>query len=294
MALETGTYIDSLVSSNPPQSDSLTQAAGHLRLLKSTLLATFPNVTGAVTGTHTALNTAATGAAAGGFVPTAGVIDYYGTSEPSGWLWANGQAVSRTTYAALFTAISTTHGVGDGSTTFNVPNYKDRMSIGRATMGSTTDAAIIDSLLDTTTLGATYDGEGAIDTITLTATELPAHTHTFTGSSASTSSGGGSHTHGDGSYSTDTYNHSHSYGNAGGTSTVARGSGSNFTYANASSGTTGSDSHSHGVTGNSGSTNIDHTHTVTATGTNSSTGSGTAFTVAILPPTIVCNKIIKT
>ena len=294
MALETGTYIDSLVSSNPPQSDSLTQAAGHLRLLKSTLLATFPNVTGAVTGTHTALNTAATGAAGGGFVPTGGVISYYGTSEPTGWLWANGQAVSRTTYAALFTAISTTHGVGDGSTTFNVPNYKDRMDIGRATMGSTTDAAIIDSLLDTTTLGATYDGEGAIDTITLTATELPVHTHTFTGSSASTSSGGGAHTHDDGSYSTDTYNHSHSYGNAGGTSTVARGSGSNFTYANASSGTTGSDSHSHGVTGNSGSTNIDHTHTVTATGTNSSTGSGTAFTVAILPPTIVCDKIIKT
>jgi microcystin-dependent protein len=45
-------------------------------------------------------------------------------SPPAGWLKANGQAVSRTTYAALFSAIGTTFGVGDGSTTFNLPDLR--------------------------------------------------------------------------------------------------------------------------------------------------------------------------
>jgi len=46
------------------------------------------------------------------------------SAPPSGYLYCNGQAVSRTTYAALFSAINTTYGVGDGSTTFNVPNFQ--------------------------------------------------------------------------------------------------------------------------------------------------------------------------
>jgi hypothetical protein len=57
MALETGTYIDSLVVTNPAATDALSQADEHLRLLKSTIKATFPNVAGAITGTHTAINT---------------------------------------------------------------------------------------------------------------------------------------------------------------------------------------------------------------------------------------------
>jgi microcystin-dependent protein len=55
----------------------------------------------------------------------AGTIAYLGmNSAPTGWLKANGAAVSRTTYAALFTAIGTTYGVGDGSTTFNLPDLR--------------------------------------------------------------------------------------------------------------------------------------------------------------------------
>ena len=56
MALETGTYIDSLNASNPAATDALSQADDHLRLIKSTVKATFPNVSGAVTATHTELN----------------------------------------------------------------------------------------------------------------------------------------------------------------------------------------------------------------------------------------------
>lgn len=56
MALETGTYISDLVTSNPPNTDGVSQADDHLRLIKSTVKATFPNITGAVTATHTDLN----------------------------------------------------------------------------------------------------------------------------------------------------------------------------------------------------------------------------------------------
>ena len=56
MALESGTYVNSLVASNPASTDGLAQADDHIRLLKSTIKSTFPSVTGAVTVTHTELN----------------------------------------------------------------------------------------------------------------------------------------------------------------------------------------------------------------------------------------------
>jgi len=58
MGLETGTYISSLNAANPTTSDNKTEGDDHIRLIKSTLLATFPNVTGAVTATHTTLSNA--------------------------------------------------------------------------------------------------------------------------------------------------------------------------------------------------------------------------------------------
>lgn len=56
MALESATYISDLVATNPTSSDPKSQGDDHLRLVKSTLQATFPNVAGAVTATHTELN----------------------------------------------------------------------------------------------------------------------------------------------------------------------------------------------------------------------------------------------
>lgn len=61
----------------------------------------------------------------------AGVIyPYTGSAIPNGFLLCNGAAVSRTTYSKLFEAIGTTYGAGDGSSTFNLPNLKQRMLIG--------------------------------------------------------------------------------------------------------------------------------------------------------------------
>ena len=56
MGLETGTYIDSLNSSNPTATDAVSEGDDHLRLIKSTVKATFPNLSNAVTSTHTELN----------------------------------------------------------------------------------------------------------------------------------------------------------------------------------------------------------------------------------------------
>lgn len=56
MALETGTYVNALVTSNPASTDGLAQADDHIRLIKSTIKATVPNVTGAITASHGELN----------------------------------------------------------------------------------------------------------------------------------------------------------------------------------------------------------------------------------------------
>ena len=55
-------------------------------------------------------------------VPTGAIMAFDLTTPPDGWLLCDGRAVSRTTYAALFAAIGTRHGSGDGSSTFNLPD----------------------------------------------------------------------------------------------------------------------------------------------------------------------------
>lgn len=63
-------------------------------------------------------------------VPIGAILPYGGASAPNGWLMCDGSAISRTAYVNLFTAIGTAFGVGDGSTTFNVPDLRSRFPIG--------------------------------------------------------------------------------------------------------------------------------------------------------------------
>ncbi len=95
--------------------------------------------------------------------PVGQITAYGGTSAPSGWLLCDGTAVSRTTYADLFAAISTAFGVGDGSTTFNLPNLKGKIPVGLDSAQTEFDV-----------MGET----GGAKTHTLSETEMPAHTHT--------------------------------------------------------------------------------------------------------------------
>jgi len=58
--------------------------------------------------------------------PVGSLVAFAGAAVPNGWLLCDGRAVSRTTYSALFAAIGTAWGVGDGSTTFNLPDMRGR------------------------------------------------------------------------------------------------------------------------------------------------------------------------
>lgn len=69
-------------------------------------------------------------------VKTGTIHAFGGSSAPSGYLLCDGSAVSRTTYASLFAAIGTTWGVGNGSTTFNLPDGRGRYFFGQATSGT--------------------------------------------------------------------------------------------------------------------------------------------------------------
>ena len=68
--------------------------------------------------------------ASGLYVPVGMIMSWTKASTPTGFLICDGSAISRTTYAALFDAIGTTHGVGDGSTTFNLPDLQGRLPVG--------------------------------------------------------------------------------------------------------------------------------------------------------------------
>jgi len=112
-------------------------------------------------------------------VPAGAVADYAGSTAPDGWLLCYGQAVSRTTYANLYTAIGTTYGVGDGSTTFNLPDLRGRVVAGKDDMGGVSANRLTDQSggLNGDTLGDT----GGAETHLLTSSEsgVPAHTHSY-------------------------------------------------------------------------------------------------------------------
>lgn len=94
--------------------------------------------------------------------PSGSITMYGGSTAPTWWLLADGSAVNRTTYATLFGILSTTYGVGDGSTTFNLPNFKWRTAVGRDSWQAEFDV-----------LGET----GGAKTHTLSTWEMPSHTH---------------------------------------------------------------------------------------------------------------------
>ena len=159
----------------------------------------------------------------GAQLPAGAIQHFVLLNAPTGWLKANGQAVSRTTYAALFAAIGTSFGAGDGATTFNVPDFRGEfirawddgrgVDASRA-MGSAQPAAMLDhthtvSGVTSTDPGHTHgaivaSGGGGTTTLTTTpGAPTPnggviqsggAHSHTFSAVSGTGSAGGGPET----------------------------------------------------------------------------------------------------
>lgn len=112
--------------------------------------------------------------------PVGFVADYAGSTAPSKWLFSYGQAVSRTTYASLFSALGTTYGSGNGSTTFNLPDYRGRVIAGRDDMGGSSASRLTGSYFggSSNQLGAV----GGLESNTLTRAQLPNFSPTYTGS----------------------------------------------------------------------------------------------------------------
>ena len=70
-------------------------------------------------------------------IPPGSIWSFAGSSAPSGWFFCDGSAVSRSSYASLFSVIGTEYGSGDGSTTFNLPDMQGRVPVGVASGGKT-------------------------------------------------------------------------------------------------------------------------------------------------------------
>lgn len=123
-------------------------------------------------------------------VPAGVLWGWGGSSLPGGkWLWADGSVVSRTgDYAELFGRIGTTFGAGDGTTTFNLPDYRGRVMAGADDMGGIAAGRLTGGVL-----GAVM----GVESVTLTAAQsgLPGHTHTATSEHNLATSSAGAHVH---------------------------------------------------------------------------------------------------
>ena len=108
-------------------------------------------------------------------IPTGTIVPWSDSTAPSGFLECNGGAVSRSTYAALFAIVGTTYGVGDGSTTFNVPNFEDNVPVGKS---GTKNLASTGGANTVTTTG---NVAGSTANATLTTGQLATHTHNIAG-----------------------------------------------------------------------------------------------------------------
>lgn len=130
-----------------------------------------------------ALTAIATSGSAG--VPSGAISMFGGAAAPSGWILCDGQAVSRATFSDLFTAIGVTFGVGDGATTFNVPDFRGRVGAGKDNMGGTP----ANRLTNTPTGGVNGDtlgNAGGAQGHQLTSGQGPTHNHVITVNSANT------------------------------------------------------------------------------------------------------------
>jgi hypothetical protein len=124
-------------------------------------------------------------------LPAGSIIAWGGATAPSGWLLCDGDNIGRTAYAALFAAISTTYGVGDGSSTFNIPDLQNRIPYGAdiVALGTATGTAIAAAGATTTSSETLTPATGTVElssgakdagaTSAINVVTIPDHSHTY-------------------------------------------------------------------------------------------------------------------
>tara|TARA_R110002126_G_scaffold35259_1_gene108729 strand:- start:828 stop:1394 length:567 start_codon:yes stop_codon:yes gene_type:complete len=141
-------------------------------------------------------------------VNTGIVLPWSDSTAPGGFLECNGSAVSRSTYATLFSVVGTTWGIGDGSTTFNVPDLTDRCCVHSSPTKTFATTGGANSVAVTGNVG------GSLGDTTISIPTLASHTHSVgvqsnpssarspgeasdiqPGGSTGSTGGGGSHSH---------------------------------------------------------------------------------------------------
>jgi len=104
-------------------------------------------------------------------IPTATIVPWSSASVPTGFLECNGQAVSRSTYSALFAIVASTYGGGDGSSTFNVPDLQDNVAMGKS------GTKALASTGGANTVASTGNVGGSTANATLSTGQLASHSH---------------------------------------------------------------------------------------------------------------------
>lgn len=150
MALETAQYISQLVPSNPLSTDTVAQADDHIRLIKSTLKATFPNITGPVTATQDQLANP---------IPSGGIIMWAGALVPTGWKLCDGNNATPDLRGRFIIGSNTSYPLGSSGGSIN-------SSSGGSHSHSMSSA------------GSHIHG-GSVGLTALSISQLPAHTHTY-------------------------------------------------------------------------------------------------------------------
>lgn len=172
----------------------------------------------------------------------AGVIQMWaGPNPPAGWLFCDGSAVSRGTYPTLFSNIGTTWGAGDGSTTFNLPNFHDAMPIGAGNLYALASS-------------------GGESTHALTTAEMPSHSHGGVTQNNSASVSGSTDTQGNHTHVSRLGNGFMTPASGGDVASWHWGTASSTAYSDNSTNTAGA--HSHNVSGTAAS----HGHAINAEG----------------------------
>jgi microcystin-dependent protein len=154
----------------------VTQVRHPHRAIDSRVLADLDAILAVLNGQVGADNFAPSGSA-GGVVPPGGMLPFADDVVPDGWLLCDGAAISRAAYAALFNIIGTSYGAGDGSTTFNLPNLKGRIPVGRDAADADWDVLGETRGAKTHTLLSGESGQKNVNTGGRSA----AHTHVFPG-----------------------------------------------------------------------------------------------------------------